>query len=207
MTKASDNEFPSLLVKEGSAPASPASGDQRIFIDSADHHFKRKNSSGTVTDLESGSAAAYSTAHGARVKRASSNFSVGNNTLTAIAFDAEDTDTDSIHDNVTNNTRLTIPTISGVTTGLWHVSACGYTDANGGNVDCQFYLNGTTPIAFERTVGSSSGVSGFSLGIDYVFSAADYVECRLRTTSGSFNAVYDAGNSPIFSIAFLGKVT
>lgn len=52
MTKASDNEFPSLLVKEGSAPSSPAAGDQRVYIDSSDHKLKRKNSSGTVTVVE-----------------------------------------------------------------------------------------------------------------------------------------------------------
>ena len=62
MTKASDNAFPSFLVTEGTAPASPAAGKQRVYIDSADHHLKRKNSGGTVTDLEGGTAAAYVTA-------------------------------------------------------------------------------------------------------------------------------------------------
>lgn len=52
MTKASDNEFPSLLIKEGTAPSSPAAGDQRLYIDSSDHKVKRKNSSGTVTTVE-----------------------------------------------------------------------------------------------------------------------------------------------------------
>ena len=52
MTKASDNEFPSLLVKEGSAPSSPAAGDQRLYIDTADHKLKRKNSGGSVTTIE-----------------------------------------------------------------------------------------------------------------------------------------------------------
>jgi hypothetical protein len=55
VTKASDNEFPSLLVKEGTAPSSPAAGDQRVYIDSTTHHITRKNSSGTVTDIEAGS--------------------------------------------------------------------------------------------------------------------------------------------------------
>lgn len=44
-------------VKEGSAPSSPSSGYQSVYIDSADHHLKRKNSSGTVVDIESGSGA------------------------------------------------------------------------------------------------------------------------------------------------------
>jgi hypothetical protein len=52
VTTGSDNPYPKILVVEGSAPASPAAGRQALFIDSADHHWKRKNSGGTVTDLE-----------------------------------------------------------------------------------------------------------------------------------------------------------
>src|SRR5947207_2075820 len=58
MAIGSNNPFPSVLVVEGSAPSSPASGNQRAFIDSADHHLKLKNSGGTVTDLQAGSAGA-----------------------------------------------------------------------------------------------------------------------------------------------------
>jgi hypothetical protein len=52
--RASDNPFASLLVVEGSAPGSPSAGDQRLFIDSADHVLKLKDSSGTVTPVGSG---------------------------------------------------------------------------------------------------------------------------------------------------------
>jgi hypothetical protein len=54
MAKASDNPFPSVLVVEGSAPASPSAGNQRLFVDTADHKLKRVNSSGTVTTVEGG---------------------------------------------------------------------------------------------------------------------------------------------------------
>jgi hypothetical protein len=54
MTKFSDVPAPSLLIVEGAAPASPPAGDQRIYIDSADHVLKRKNSAGTVTVVGSG---------------------------------------------------------------------------------------------------------------------------------------------------------
>jgi hypothetical protein len=54
VTTGSDNPYPKVIVVEGSAPASPAAGRQALFIDSADHHWKRKNSGGTVTDLEAG---------------------------------------------------------------------------------------------------------------------------------------------------------
>lgn len=54
MTKASDNIFPKLIVAEGSAPSSPSAGDQKLFIDSADHKLKRKDSGGSVTTIEGG---------------------------------------------------------------------------------------------------------------------------------------------------------
>lgn len=58
MVKASDNAYPSLLVVETAAPVSPASGNQRLFIDPADHLLKTKNSAGTVTALGSSGALA-----------------------------------------------------------------------------------------------------------------------------------------------------
>lgn len=54
MTLASDNKFPKLIITEGSAPSSPAAGDQKLFIDSADHLLKLKNSAGTVTAVGGG---------------------------------------------------------------------------------------------------------------------------------------------------------
>jgi hypothetical protein len=54
VTKASDNPYPSLLLVEGAAPADPAAGGQRLFIDSTDHTLKRVDSAGTVTAVESG---------------------------------------------------------------------------------------------------------------------------------------------------------
>jgi hypothetical protein len=57
MAKASDNVFPYLHVAPAAAPASPSAGSQRLFLDSADgNKLKRKDSSGTVTTIEGGSA-------------------------------------------------------------------------------------------------------------------------------------------------------
>lgn len=52
--KAEDNPFPYITLVEGSTPASPASGRQREFIDSADHKVKRVDSTGTVVTVEGG---------------------------------------------------------------------------------------------------------------------------------------------------------
>jgi hypothetical protein len=52
MTKASDNDFPSLLVTEqGSTPTTPAASHDRLFVRSSDHLLCLVNSSGTVTPV------------------------------------------------------------------------------------------------------------------------------------------------------------
>lgn len=50
---AEDNPFPYITVDETAAPSSPSAGNQALYIDPSDHHLKRKNSSGTIVDLES----------------------------------------------------------------------------------------------------------------------------------------------------------
>lgn len=57
MAKASDNAFPSLLITEGTEPAAPAAGKQRLYIDSTTHLLKRTDSSGTDVTIESIAAA------------------------------------------------------------------------------------------------------------------------------------------------------
>jgi hypothetical protein len=55
VTKASDNDYPSLLLTEqGSAPSSPAASHQRLYIRTSDHSLVTVNSSGTVTPVSSG---------------------------------------------------------------------------------------------------------------------------------------------------------
>lgn len=63
---ASNNKFPSMLVGEGTVPATPASGSQRMYFDSADHKLKRVDSTGTVTIIESaGGVSSFNTRTGA----------------------------------------------------------------------------------------------------------------------------------------------
>lgn len=82
MAKASDNLFPKVLITEGSAPASPAAGGQALFIDSADHKLKRKNSAGTITTIEGGGGG---TGQGlvdfAKAQRASTDITVNSTTF------------------------------------------------------------------------------------------------------------------------------
>lgn len=52
MPVGSANPFPSLLLVEGTTPATPAAGDQRLFIRSSDHLLCYVNSSGTVATVD-----------------------------------------------------------------------------------------------------------------------------------------------------------
>lgn len=70
MAKASDNLFPYVHLVPAVAPASPAAGAQRLFLDSADSNkLKRKDSTGTVTAVEGsgggGAPAAHASTHAA----------------------------------------------------------------------------------------------------------------------------------------------
>lgn len=160
----------------------------------------------TLVPTAAKSSSGVASAHACRVKRASGNFAVGNNVLTAVQFTAEDYDTDTMHDNSTNNTRITIPSIVGVTTGLWHVFAGGYTDATTGRADVQIRLNGTTLILMGLFAASGSGVSGYVTAGDYVFSATDYIECLVRTSGGAGNIIFDPP-SPYFGAHFVSAVS
>lgn len=132
---------------------------------------------------------------GARVTR-SADQSVGDNTLTAISFTAENYDTDGYHDNSSNPTRLTIPTA-----GLYSFKASGYANINTGDVDCQFRVNGT-PIGFNRQKAGTV-VGGYSSAVDWFCAAGDYVECFVRATGGAASVIFDVGSSPVFSVARL----
>lgn len=123
-----------------------------------------------------------------------------------VEFDAEDYDTGGMHDNISLSTRITIPYIAGVSTGVWIISASGYTDVTTGRSDCQFRVNGVTSIGFGGGHASTT-IGPYELTTQYVFSAGDYVECLVRTTAGAGNVVFDLGFSPFFMAAFLGRVT
>ncbi len=56
MTKFEDNLSPYVtLVEQGSAPANPSAGNQKLYMKTSDHLLYRVNSSGTVTAVGGGS--------------------------------------------------------------------------------------------------------------------------------------------------------
>lgn len=83
----------------------------------------------------------------------SANKSINNTTATAIDWDAEEFDAGGLHDTVTNNTRITIPTDGN--TGVWLLSAAVLWEANNtGTRSVTIRKNGATAIATSVDAGA-----------------------------------------------------
>lgn len=128
----------------------------------------------------------------------STGLSIPNAAATIVAWDAENFDTHGLHDNSTNNSRITIPTGGG---GLW---AAGFTVSfdvaatgtirsgviirNGANTPF-LTLAEMPPVAYAAINGS---------GI-YRLNAGDYIECRVYQDSGA--ALNVRGNNTVGNIS------
>jgi hypothetical protein len=111
--------------------------------------------------------------------------SIGNNSNTIVTFNQEVDDAGGMHDNSSNNSRITIPAGQG---GLYIVSAIVMWAHNAtGQRHCEFFLNGGTSLAFY-TCNGVVGDSGASLALTGTilreFDAGDYIEIRVYQASG-----------------------
>ena len=180
MAKASDNLYPYVHVVPAAAPTSPATGAERLFLDSADgNKLKRKNSAGTVTPIEGSGGSTAPAFVGCSVWRSAA-WSAPNGGGTNVPFDAEDFDTDAFHDPATNPSRITIPAGLG-----------GYYQLNGG---IRYTYNGTGARAVDLLVNGSP-VAGIGVGAAPVattlscgkpvpLNAGDYIELGPYQNSG-----------------------
>lgn len=137
---------------------------------------------------------------GARVY-SSTNQSIANDTSVTIPFDSESYDTDSYHDNSTNNDRLTIPQDGYYRVGCnvgWLGNATGYRDA-------RIRINGTITIVISRVAPVSGGASTDHQALaDYFLSAGDYIIAEVRQTSGG--ALTLLGIAPGLTSFFIHRI-
>ena len=115
------------------------------------------------------------------------------NTGVLIPFDAEEFDTDNFHDNVTNNTRITIPS------GVSYVRLCGAMAITGGvanDYDAQLLIikNGLAVVGAAGTVTSPNAPQDLTPEIALCtaplnVAAGDYFELRGFQTSGATLAI------------------
>lgn len=131
------------------------------------------------------------------------NQSIANNTLTALAFNSERFDNDTIHDNSTNNSRLTCKTA-----GKYLITGQAIFDfhATGGRA-VRIRHNGTTDIAVNQVQPPTTSALTASMIITTIYDLAvnDYVELFVNQTSGgALNILTVSNMSPEFMMVKVG---
>jgi hypothetical protein len=124
---------------------------------------------------------------------------IANATATLIDFDAERIDTNGFHDNVTNNTRITIPTgYAGKYLVTWQL---GFNFNATGYREIELLINGSQfPQSYNLI--TSTGYTTQSAALVYPFSVGDYIQIRATQTSGGN---LDSGATQAFlSAVYLG---
>lgn len=135
------------------------------------------------------------------------NQSLTNNTEATVAFNSERYDsTGTMHDNASNNSRITLPVA-----GVYVVTFAGVIEADNDYNYMYAYirLNGSTILAIT-TLGAltDAGVSpSLNVTTTYKFAASDYVEVRIaqkNTSAGAHNLASLANYSPEFGATWIG---
>jgi hypothetical protein len=131
----------------------------------------------------------------------STNQSIPTATFTPLAFDSERFDTDNIHDNATNNTRLTCKTA-----GKYLIIANVRWGLNANNQrDLRLRLNGTTYIADALLKVSAAEPILLNVSTIYDLAVNDYVEAvAYQDSGGALDIISTANYSPEFMMVKVG---
>ena len=106
-----------------------------------------------------------------------------------LAFQTEQFDTNSYHDNVTNNSRITFPV-----TGTYLVTVSVKGTSNDIALDIYLLLNGTTEIAHSTGDANLAMNLGQSLSTIRQFSSGDYIEVSAAAGSSMSSSGDEATN-------------
>jgi len=107
--------------------------------------------------------------------------SIPSGAWTALQFDTEQIDTDGWHDNVTNNSRITV----GVT-GVYSVSGrFQISSTDNGDLGIAIYKNGAVAAIDVIDMGASSTNRGRAIHQNLYLTAGDYVEIYVYQDSGA----------------------
>jgi hypothetical protein len=134
---------------------------------------------------------------------ASSNQSINNATFTYLNFNSEEFDTDSFHDNSTNNSRITIP--SGKSGKYLVVGNVHFAPNATGGRSFYLYKNGSADI-FSIDIPTSSATYDTSQNFSLIrdLTAGDYLQLRVYQTSGGALDVVNGINDCRFQVQYLG---
>ena len=136
---------------------------------------------------------------------AAGNQSIANATAVYINFTSETFDTNTFHDNSTNNTRITIP--SGKTGYYQIYGVAVFADASNGR-QMWFYKNGANPQLAKMIFPAPSGydIGPYLSTVEYL-TAGDYIEMGVYQVSGG--AINVVGTTSVaagsqFGVTYLG---
>jgi len=161
----------------------------------------------TATGLKWASVSTSPTFVGCSLQKATQ--SIANSTQTALTWNVETNDSNGFHDNVTNNSRVTIPT--GYAGRYLLMATLNWDQSNGtGNRYIRFGKNGTA--VSETAIGlGAGGVPSATVIMTYtdIFNLAvgDYVEVFASQTSGgalSVNGNASGVGISNFNVVYLG---
>lgn len=129
------------------------------------------------------------------------NISIANNTATALTFNSERYDTDSMHNTSTNTSRIAINTA-----GKYNViGQCTFNASATGARSLQLLVNGSIIIAEKDEAGSAAIGARLNLSTIWDFSVNDYIEMVVTQTSGgSLNILNITAYSPEFMASRIG---
>ncbi len=112
--------------------------------------------------------------------------------MTKIPLNNERFDTDGMHDNVTNRTRLTA-----TTAGIYFISGNAEWASSPTSGLIRVLLNNTTVIAVSRIISADYRI--MNVATIYELAASDYVELQiLQASGGPINALSSGNYSPEF---------
>lgn len=171
--------------------------DITTLVTTDGHLLKRSGT--TITGVDPASLSGSPTFRGARVYRATTAQSIPNATLTPIQFNAEDFDSDALHDNATNNTRLTIP--AGYA-GKWVVLGFIQYAANAtGRRQAYVMKNGASAAYYSVPAYTGGGSTVVFVDTVLNLAAADYLELSAyQESGGALNA--EAGTAVTWFAAY-----
>lgn len=110
---------------------------------------------------------------------------IPNDTATVLSFNKERFDTDGIHDNTTNNSRLTCKTA-----GIYQITANVLFDQNAvGTRSLRILRNGSVRIGISMVDATAATALGLVVTTIYELAVNDYVEVAVRQASGGNLAV------------------
>jgi hypothetical protein len=133
-----------------------------------------------------------------------STVAIANATNTFVALADESFDTNSIHSNVTNNSRMTIPTGYA---GKWLINGSILWQAGSGQRSIGLYKNGGYYGLWDMTP-NSSGTQTQTMSVVLSLAVGDYIEMMVYQGSGGNLNLYgnSAGNGTVtvLSVSYLG---